>query len=143
MNKRVNKLEQHCPENDAAEALQEINERNYKNKNPIIFGIQEMNSDEPEERKAHDLSSVQSIFESTCSEVQTNRIKVYRLGKREEGKVRPVKVIMRSEEEVKQIILKGKDIRKKARYAKLVFTSDKTKKQLNEYKLVREEMKRR
>lgn len=143
LSKRVENIEQHCPENKSVEALQEMHERNYKKKNLIIFGIKEMNSDEPEQRKAHDTSTVQSIFQSTCPEVQVNQLKVYRLGKHEQGKMRPVKVIMSSEDEVKQIMIKGKDIRKNTHYAKLAFSSDKTKKQLAEYKLIKEEMKRR
>jgi len=61
-----------------------------------------MNSEEPEERKCHDVHIIKKLLESQRVEVETNNIKVYRIGRRENGKVRPVRVILNSFEEVKK-----------------------------------------
>ena len=57
--------------------------------------------------------------------------------------MRPVKVILSSEDEVKKIVTKGREIRKIPTYAKVTFSSDKTKKQLTEYKILKESLKKR
>lgn len=70
-------------------------------------------------------------------------VKVYRIGARVAGKVRPVKIIMASEDHVKRVIKKAKEIKGNSRYGGLAFSTDRTKQQLHHYKQLKEELQRR
>lgn len=144
---KIARLEQQdshtTPIENTKEAIQEISEREYRKKNLMLFGVDELNSDEPEERKAHDMDITRKILEAACPEVIKDGLKVYRIGKREQGKTRPVKVLMETEEDVKKVIKKAVITKTNKQFAKLAFSTDKTKQQLAQYKLVREELKRR
>lgn len=130
-------------QNNTNDALEEIREREHRKRNLVVYGVEEMNSEEPEERKCHDVNIIKKLLESQRVEVETNNIKVYRIGRRENGKVRPVRVILNSFEEVKKVFLKAKDIKKTTKYSGLSFSSDRTKQEQNEYQAKKEELKNR
>lgn len=143
----IEELEEKRPErecvNPVTETLQEINDREYKKKNLVVFGIQELDSDEAEERRCHDANFLCKMFEDVPVGFSTEKLRVVRIGKRQQGKKRPVKLLLSSEKEVRKVLAKAKDIKKKPEYNKLGFASDKTRQQLLEYKAVKEDLKRR
>lgn len=146
LKEKVTKLESEepvAPSGHAAEAIHELKDRDYKRKNLIVFGLKELDSEEAEERKAHDMGAISTMLESNFTEVSRDKLRVYRIGRREQGKVRPVRVIMASETDVRKVIKHASNIKNSPQYLGLGFSTDKTKQQLQEYKLIKEELKNR
>lgn len=137
------KVHEEQSSSSAIETIQELKDREYKRKNLIIFGVKELSSDEPDERKTHDMRAISQMLESQCTEVSRENLRVYRIGRREQGKVRPVRIIMACEADVQKVIKKALNIKSNHLYSGLGFSIDKTKQQLQEYKRIKDDLKKR
>ena len=96
---------------DTDTIIGEIEERKSREKNIVIYGIEEMDSTSTEERIEHDTTTVERIFD--CCEVEHDRndiTKVKRIGKHDKNKKsRPMIVSLRSLELKKKLM---KNLRK-------------------------------
>lgn len=107
------------------DVLSEIDERNAKEKNIIIFNMNESES------AAGDLNLVDDIFKHLDVKVDTGKIGIFRLGKdRSEDKIRPLKIVLNSKDEVGLILKKSKNLKTFVRNPKLFINKDLTVRQL-------------
>ncbi|CAG9761640.1 unnamed protein product [Ceutorhynchus assimilis] len=83
--------------------LQELQERQLRSKNILIFGLHETNIQNREDREKDEKAKVNNILKQ-CVDTFNEEIQYYRLGKPDEGKVRPIKVVLKSIETVIQIL---------------------------------------
>lgn len=71
-----------APENTVTEVISEINERNSRKNNLVLYGIEEKNSENREERIEHDTEIVREIAKECGIELDSYPIgKIVRLGK--------------------------------------------------------------
>lgn len=90
-------------ENNATETLiNEINERNKRSSNIIIYNLVESTSDSKDVRIAHDVSKVIELINKVPN-VDINSVQAFRLGKVINNKPRPIKVILNHSDVVKNI----------------------------------------
>lgn len=140
LKKTVKRLEEQKSESTSGvqktttDTLNEIRDREYRRKNLVIFGIKELDSEEPDERRSYDINIFKEILQASGTNGALESLKVVRIGKREVGKTRPMKVMMKEEEDVKTVLLKVKEIKQNQCYKNLTFSCDRTKQQLAEYK---------
>lgn len=124
-------------ENNQLDAIREISERETKKNNLMIFGCEENNSDET------DMNNVKNVIKSVCPEINTDDLKVKRIGKKNDEKIRPLKVTLRSHIEVRNLFFKAKELVKVPKYKHLALGFDKTARQIAEYKSLKNEMQER
>lgn len=98
------------PHNYMETVINEINERNNRSSNIIIYNVEESASDNKDIRIAHDISQASEVIKKV-SKADTSSLKVYRLGKPAEGKKRPIKVILNNSNDAKDV-LKNKSLLK-------------------------------
>ena len=123
------------------ELLEEIEQREMRRDNIIIFGLPEVFGKSLGERHQHDVMSTQEMFQTVgLSNVQT--VEVRRIGKIVNGKVRPLRVKLRDRVLQYEIINKSKDLRKSHRYKNVFISRDLTKEQQQEQYKLRQELKR-
>lgn len=76
----------------------EVNERNLRKKNIIIYNAPESVSTNLDTVKSYDNGLVTSIVSSADNTLDTGKVKFFRLGPKKAGRIRPIKVIFTSEE---------------------------------------------
>lgn len=84
--------------------IYEIQEREKRAANILIFGVKEEKIDNAEERIELQKKSVVNIIKSVNKDVPTENIKIYRLGKYNQDKVRPIKVTFSSKADALQVL---------------------------------------
>ena len=120
--------------------LGEIYDRESRKKNFIIFGLPDINSD-TNMVEAKDLAI--KVIKNSCptSTDDVNSVKVLGLGKYVANKCRPVKVICTSEEMALSVIRNTKDLKMMNEFNKIFISTDKTQKQIQEYKSIKQQLK--
>lgn len=132
----------------AASSHREIQERMARSNNIMIFKVEESQSEDAEVRKTADLNHTKAI----CNQLGCNPVpeikQVIRIGKKTQGKVRPIKAVMDSSESVIKM-LRSSNRLKDSIYKDVVLKNDmtpmereETKKLLQERHQKREESKR-
>lgn len=122
------------------EIIQEINERNKRKRNVIFFGVPEQDQQLSEDhRKISDKSEVQKIISSVSPNVNTANIKLFRLGQVNQGRIRPIKVILDDENDVFALIRQAKFLRN-GNYKNVSMSFDRTRNQINYYNNVKVEL---
>ena len=126
------------------EIIEEINERNKRQRNLVIFGVTEPNQNlSTEARENNDKSQVSDILHTVIPELNTNDIKPIRLGRFAVDKSRPIKIRLDNDNDVFKVIRHCNTL-KNSRYRNKVFISmDRTPRQLEYFKMIREEFNRR
>lgn len=125
---------------DTNAIMEEVLERERRANNVILVGVKECDSDNGGDRKTHDENSVKKILlemdrdGNYSSKVMT----VLRLGRREDGKTRPLKVVLASRQDA-ILVLKNKS---KANRLVRIY-DDKTPKQREELQQLRDTLKAR
>lgn len=119
--------------------LQEMDERQYRSKNVIIFGINESASSSTEDRKKHDKLQVQKALEK-IPDVDMEKSIVVRLGKPADNsaKPRPVKVILQNKHQAINVLKNKKKLPQN-----ISASSDKTPYQRDQLRKLREELAER
>lgn len=84
--------------------MEEIHERNVRKRNLIVFNAHESSSSQPQAIKTHETGLVASIVESAINGYDISKIKFFRLGSKTTGKIRPIKLIFPSDEDVLQVL---------------------------------------
>lgn len=122
--------------------IREINDRNKRRNNLIVFGVPEQNQELPNnERVSKEKSEVTDILKAIVPEFNIT-IKPERLGKYSPGKNRPIKISFHSEKQVCDFVYNGKKI-KNGRFKHVSLSFDRTVRQISHYKKVKEELQQR
>ena len=108
------KNEERVEERDKAQRLPNI----------ILHGVKESETENNEEAKLSDRNYVQKLFDALG--VQTTYKVVVRLGKRDPGKKRPIKLVMNSEEEKNEIMINLRKLKDVDSFRGLSVTHDYT-----------------
>ncbi|CAH2103807.1 unnamed protein product [Euphydryas editha] len=117
--------------------IQEVQNRNNREKNIIIVGLPELTSSKTEESMAKDEADVLNIITSLCADIP-KPVKIFRIGKRNPGKNRSIKVCFDKFGPAKQLL------RNKIKLSNgIKMYSDRTPAQYNYLKSLQEEIKRR
>lgn len=119
--------------------LTEMQERQQRANNVLLFGVPEISGSEKEVRVKEELTKITEVL-GYCSEGSLEKIKFYRLGKYLESKVRPIKVTFPTREEAIHVI---KNKRKIPEETKIYIKSDQTVLQREYLKKVVEQLESR
>lgn len=108
------------------DVITEINDRKLREKNLIVFGFKELVTSSKSTRDEYDEKAMQEIIKITDKEAGEEEIvKVQRLGKYKDKKIRPVMVTLGSEER-KGRIFKGAHKLKETKYDNIRLSNDLT-----------------
>lgn len=126
------------------EMLQEGAERERRKSNIMIYNAPEVLNTDEQTRNGKDFALIERITrEAGCSLRSPDDIKLVRIGKAVVGKSRPLKVTLSSEQDALLILKKSKAILEKDNFRGLFISSDKTKKQRDDYRNLKIELNRR
>lgn len=78
---------------DSVEIIQEINDRNLRKKNVMIYNVVESNSASVTDQTKHDDCKLSEIMSEVGVTDEKKIVRHFRVGKKIEGKIRPIKVI--------------------------------------------------
>lgn len=121
--------------------IKEIDERKKRENNIVVYGIEESTRENSEDRKTDDQSNIARVLTSVTNNVVVDDIKFFRLGKRTNGKHRPIKVILNSSKDVHNVF-KNKNKLGNA-HPGVKIGADQTLIQRQEFKKVNDELVRR
>lgn len=139
---QINKPESRL-ENSSVDAFQELSDREYRKRNVIMFSAKELETDNQEEKKEADLRLVKEIIMTASPNLNMEDVKVQRIGKEKADRIRPLKIRLPSAENVKQILFKTVELKKQRNLSSIVFSYDRTPKQIDDYKQTKRELIRR
>ena len=95
-----------------AERFQEMEEREKKKKNIVIYNVPESQHNDPKERQSDDVARCLDIFQNSLKVTEFQVEKVVRLGRRENNeRKRPLLVKMTSETEKQKILSSAKNLK--------------------------------
>ncbi|KAJ3652311.1 hypothetical protein Zmor_018289 [Zophobas morio] len=119
----------------------EVTERQNRKQNLIMCGVdeQQVELDQVHSSK-RDQSSVKDIFKCINPSFDDDNIKIQRLGRRSDTKARPIKIILRNDLEVLSFIKNAKTLRNSPEHKKVSISFDKTPRQIDYYKQVKNDM---
>jgi len=127
------------------EDRQEAEEIRKRKTSVIIYGLKESTDVDPELRKRTDQNEIEQILhEIRCDQVSVNA--AVRLGRQDaDGKPRPLKVVMASEEQQQTVLNQAKNLRKsKGRgYERVFINQDMTPRQQKQRAVLVKELKQR
>lgn len=90
-------------------AIQEMQERERRAQNLLIFGVEESNLPDPEQKLAFDLDKATSIIRKINGLTEPAKVKITRIGRYEANKKRPIRATFPTKEEALQVLrLKSK-----------------------------------
>lgn len=120
------------------DVTKEINERERRKKNVMMFNVKESSSDDVNTRKEHDSKSVKEICKELGVDKTTRVVKSVRIGPRptDATKPRPLKVELNNEESKQKLVGKSKNLSQssKEELTKVFVTRDLTPTQREELK---------
>lgn len=116
------------------DSVREINDRQQRQKNLMIFGVPESIPTPELTRAQLDNLTVTDIIKTAYPNSPTHDIRVIRVGRNNPDKPRPLKVIMKSASDVSTIIRHAKEIKKSEDYKLISINFDRTPKQIAEYR---------
>lgn len=121
--------------------LSELHDRQRRARNVMLFNVPESDAATAEERRACDLEFFNKLLEFLGLTALISNM--FRLGKFNRDKNRPIKVILESDRDCLKILSNSKKLRGKPEYANVYLASDLTPRQLSRYKVVRAELRDR
>lgn len=120
--------------------MNEIEEREKRRENIMIFGLDEKQGT-VDERRFHDKQMVGELFETIDLE-DVEFTDCLRIGKHSGNKPRPLKIKLKDRNKKLSILRKSKELRTSTRFKAVYISSDLTKSQQSEQFLLRKELKR-
>lgn len=125
--------------------LHELEDRQNRKKNIIIFNVEERKSDNKTERINKDKEVVTQILQALPGNVSDINLAPVRLGKYDENnsKVRPIKITLNDSNMVHDIIHKTKNLMDAPNLKHIRISLDRTKRQVEFYKSVKAELEAR
>ena len=122
--------------------LREVEDREERRDNIMVFGVTEKINGSIDERKKHDLISLREIFgELGSSDVEPSAVR--RVGSVNNHKARPLKVKLDDRSEKAELLKKARSLRDSSVYKNVYLTNDLTKFQQKERLRLRQELKDR
>ncbi len=137
------KVRQHLAEMERDKAASESRRANF-----IMYDIPEHDSEDGNERKREDTTKLTNILQRLKLGNKQPKV-VNRLGRREQGKTRPLKIIMPNENDKVDVLKKIQSLKKsdnadeKQLVQDLRIAPDRTKKEREDYKKLRQELDER
>ena len=124
--------------------LRELQERQEKSKNLVVYGVPESDSDNRENRKIHDQAILQSICQEGL-EIEVDVVDTIRLGEKKTGVARPLRVKLPEETDARRILRQAKNLARSEEEVlrKTFFRKDMTKTERREDYLLRTELKKK
>lgn len=116
------------------ESIHELNQRQIRQRNLMIFGMKEETLPKGVSRNEIDTTSATNIILKVFPQAQLDSIKVFRVGRESSTKNRPMKVILDSPRDVANIIRHASELKKVDTYRGITLSYDRTPKQIEEYK---------
>lgn len=130
---------------DYEEIIQEINERNVRKRNVVVFGLPENSNLSSADRKVRDLNAVTNVLRYLSPTYDTSNINQFRLGKFDATKTsaRPIKIILNDEQLVHELIRNAKQLQNHDTLSGVRISLDRTPRQLEYYRSLKNEMNMR
>lgn len=126
----------------ASSILQEVEQRERRRNNVMIFGLPEKTNGSLSERQQFDVAQISDLFgEVGLSGEKPEQSR--RVGRMIDGRARPLKVKMEVHEDKQRILRCRKNLRDSSSYKHVFITNDETKMQQEEMRKLRLELKRR
>ena len=127
----------------ATAIVDEYLDRERRKSNLIIYGLPEPTGSTPTERRSYDDANFSSIV-NTEFQIDTIEIsKSFRLGKRVEGKNRPLLITLMDNNIRNRILRNAKNLQKSSTYSKVFISPDLSPKERASNKILRQELRRR
>lgn len=125
------------------EAIEDYRERESRKCNVIVHNVPESSKQDGKERMDEDKEKIKTMMKDgmTIEDVTINSI--VRLGKREEGKTRLLKVVVDSVKCKRALLLKAKKLRETDTWKKVFITPDYSPKERQINKELRDQLKKR
>lgn len=128
------------------EVIEEINDRNKRKRNLIIFGLKEQNHNDPSNIRAeNDIKVVSEVINKILPDLNNTNLKPIRLGRFDlsRAKPRPIKITLENEQTVHDVIRNVNKLKEYQCYRNISVSFDRTPKQINYYNEVKTELNRR
>lgn len=128
------------------EIIEEINERNRRKFNLVISGIEEQSQEQSSaERFEKDKNTIKDVLLKVEPDLSVGNIKPIRLGRFDVNNARPrlLKITLSEEHQVLNIIHKAKTIKNYDEYKQVSIFSDRTPRQINYYKDIKNQLNER
>ena len=135
---RVSEVEKMSTENKAG-TLKELYEMDEKRSNVVVFGIPEPVSSGEASPRDKDTKEVDSIFQAVTGQKKAFEIK-FRIGKKQEGKARPIVVKLRDQNHKEEILNSSANLRNHGQWKDVYIRPDLTKCQREFIKKQEEEL---
>ncbi|CAG9768258.1 unnamed protein product [Ceutorhynchus assimilis] len=105
------------PSDNLEGVVSELNDRQTRLRNVMIFGQKEAQSQETDERSELDLGIVKDIVNVTCPDNPVTITKVFRLGRINNERPRPIKVVFSTQQDALTVIQGSKRLKEHAKEA--------------------------
>lgn len=123
------------------DVVNEVTERQNRKSNLIIFGVEEVPEDgDRDVVTLQDSIQTRAILEYVLPDYRSEELHVQRLGRRSRNRNRPIKISLRNGQEVSNFLRHAKKLRNSDNYNNVFISSDKTPRQIQFYKQVKEEL---
>nr|CAI5833593.1 unnamed protein product [Callosobruchus analis] len=126
------------------EIVEEVNQRNRRKRNLIIFKIEDQNQQEQNQVKInHEKTSTTNLIRVLDPDVVIPDLKPVRLGPFTQGKNRPIKVVLGSEHDVHRLIRNSKILKTHKNYKNISISFNRTPRQIEYYLNLKIELENR
>lgn len=128
------------------DVVREVQERESRKSNIIIFGMREQpDSLSRDQRSHHELENVKNVLSFISETVSTDDISTYRIGKFNPSSDRPrlLKVALGDQKSALHILKSSRKLKDCDAFKHLSISSDKTPKQMQYYRMLKLELDRR
>ena len=115
-----------------------------KKDNLVIFGMPESNTEDKKEELLEDYRKIVMIYDGKAEIQQEDLKHMTRIGAKSNGKIRPIKITLNPNKR-KELLTRNRDLKllENNTITKIYVSTDRTKKQREADKVLREELKRR
>nr|CAH7725949.1 unnamed protein product [Callosobruchus chinensis] len=129
---------------DFEEVLHEIEERNSRKCNIILYGVAENKDATRQQHEIQDVAEVTKVLEFLSPDINTN-VKPMRLGKFDRSSTRPrlIKLTLNNQQQVQKCLRNANKLSSSTEFARIRISADRTPKQVEFYKKVKCELSRR
>ena len=91
--------------------MEELEERNKRKNNVVLYNVPESTKEDPKERQSDDMVRCCDLFEGSLRVMDVKMESTVRMGKKEEGRKRPLLVKLSNENEKKSILANAKNLK--------------------------------
>lgn len=119
------------------DSVRELNDRQQRQKNIMIFGVGEAVATDAQTKRELDINAATDVILQACPGASLEDIRVFRVGREDSAKNRPIKVILKSTGDAKTILQHAKELKQRDAYKNITIRHDNTPKQMMEYRAVK------